>query len=54
MQEKARNVVQMVVQAVRRIRAGTLVPPGRATEAAAAEVNVARSAPVAQCSIFET
>ena len=53
-QKEARNVARAVMQAVRRIGAGTPVPPGRATEAAAAEVSVVRSAPVAQCSIFET
>ena len=52
MQEKARNVVRAVVQAVHRIGisigAGMLMVPGRATEAAAAEASVARSALVAQ------
>ena len=53
-QEEACNVALTVVQAVRRICAGMLVPPGCATEAAAAEASVAWSAAVAQCSIFET
>ena len=54
MQKEARNVARAVVQAVHRIRAGMLMPPGRATEAAAAEASVACSAAVAQCSIFES
>ena len=56
MQKEARNVARAVVQAIHHIRAGMLLPPGRATEAAAAaaEASVACSTAVAQCSIFET